>query len=324
MTASLNNDHHPQSLGAMAPSVVARASERPSGEGVAWLELNVARPLEKVRDRRLALDERLRLQGLACARLDEFFTEHTVEPGRAGATEAKVRAHALMEALHRGWREQLQVELEEGCGIRLAPACRWTPEERSSLRREVAGKIWPLLTPLAVDQGHPFPTLPDRRLNLAVMLYKDCQCRVRRDKTFAIVTVPTLFGRVLELVPGAAGRKTFVLLEEVIATNLGLLFPGFRVGACCPFRITRRQTLARGTLDSESSRRASRHIVRLEIAAEAPLEVEALLRLNLGLQASEVCHVDGPLHLGDLSALAAHLRSRAALRTDTTKPLGQA
>jgi polyphosphate kinase len=273
----------------------------PPDEGFAWLDEHVACLVKNVVDPAVKLTERLRLQGLACDRLDEFFAEQ-LHPGWS----VLARAHALTMALHENWRARMRVELAETCGIRLSAVAQLTPEQQSRLKHDVARKIWPLLTPLAVDQGHPFPVLSDRRLSLAVALRKECQCVVRRDRAFAIITIPSIVGRMIELRATAEGPKTFVLIEEVIAANIAFFFPGFRVTACSPFRITRARLRQSLDIHQKSPLHARQAIVRLELA-DAPPDVESYLQSQFGLEAADVCRMQQPIHLGELSALAAHV-----------------
>jgi len=269
---------------------------RPDND-LAWLELNVEPIVRRVMDLSVTLKERLRLQSIACDRLDEFFAKFVRRSWSASA-----RADSLTTMLHQNWQDGIQAQLAVPSGMRLVHVGELTPEQQLKLRHHIVSKVWPLLTPLAVDQGHPFPALPDRRLNLAVVLCKDCRCVVRRDRTFAIVTIPSLFGRIIESSPAVDGQRTFVLLEEAIASNIGLLFPGFRVAACSPFRITRaRAAGADGPHELPLSRR---QVVRLEISdATSSADIESLLRTQLGLEASGVFRVPGPMCLGELSTL---------------------
>lgn len=165
-----------------------------------------------------------------------------------------------------------------------------------------------MLTPLAVDQGHPFPALPDHGLSLAVVLIKSRRGIARRDVTLAIVSMPPGIPRLVELGLTSEGAKGFVLLDEAVAMHIGELFPGFRISSCCALRITRRRIPALGC-----SRRPNRGVaVRLEIAAGAPAEVEALLRAALHLEAPDVYRVDGPVGLDDLSKLRAYVDAPSA------------
>jgi polyphosphate kinase len=301
-----------------ARSLVTSEATVTSDEDLAWLNHTVAPLVRQALDATMPLADRLRLQAAACDRLDQFFalplakrssaaglgsrpTDRDVQAAAHWSSLAAKRAHALTVALHDNWQGQLQAQLAHTHGMRLARACQLGPEQQRELRHQVARRIWPLLTPLAVDQGHPFPRLRDRELNLAVLLCEDCHGRVRRHATFVIVAVPSVFGRTLSVRPRAGGPETLVLVEDAIAANVGLVFPESHFSACCPFRITRRRL--RETSSVRPGPRPSHPgPIRLEIAGATP-EVESLLQSHLGLEDWDICRVSGTLRLGDLSTL---------------------
>ncbi len=174
-----------------------------------------------------------------------------------------------------------------------------------------------MLTPLAVDQGHPFPALRNRSLNLAILLHREKQRVARRSTIIAVVQVPAVLPRLVEVpVEGDRSRAAgFVLLEDLITMHVGELFPGFRMVSCSAFRVTRNSDL---TIDEDEAedllksiqrelrRRDRGHAVRLEIAEDTPPDVQAFLRQALRLEKQDVYSVPGPLHLTDLGTLYSH------------------
>ena len=162
-------------------------------------------------------------------------------------------------------------------------------------------RIFPVLTPLAVDPGHPFPYISNLSLNLAVIVRDP----VGGERRFARVKVPPVLPGLLGLPDG----KRFVALEQVIAAHLGALFPGMEIESHHPFRVTRNADL---TLEEEEAddlleavemelrRRRFGRAVRLEVDASMTDEVRTLLTRELDLQPEDVYDVAGPL---DLTAL---------------------
>jgi len=164
------------------------------------------------------------------------------------------------------------------------------------LHAHFSRNVWPVLTPLAVDQGHPFPVLrtqPESGHRPA----QESQRVARRSRIFAVVQVPAVLKRLVEIPPSPPHRAAFVLLEDVIAMHVGELFPGFRVVGCHCFRVTRDFDLSVDedeaddllkTIQRELRRRERNQVVRLELAHDTPAEVESFLRKALHLQPDDV------------------------------------
>jgi polyphosphate kinase len=202
---------------------------------LSWLAFN-ERVLELAENPELPLLDRVRFLAIFASNLDEFFMVRVAGLKRRIAAGVAVRAASGLrprEVLDNIWRESQRLmrrhsdvlhdsampELAEH-GIELV---RWealTSEERDSLGTLFAERVFPVLTPLAVDPAHPFPYISGLSLNLAVI--------VRHPGTetehFARVKVPPNFSRWLPL-----GQQRFVPLEDVIAAHLDMLFPGMRV-----------------------------------------------------------------------------------------------
>src|SRR5262249_46863869 len=165
-------------------------------------------------------------------------------------------------------------------------------------------RIFPVLTPLAVDPGHPFPYISHLSLNLAVIVRDP----VTAHRQFARVKVPPLLPRFLVLPDG----ERFVPLEQVIGAYLAQLFPGMEIVDDYSFRVTRNADL---TLEEEEAedllaavelelrRRRFRRAVRLELDADVTDEVRELLQRELDVDDDDVYHFAGPVDLGGLWAL---------------------
>jgi polyphosphate kinase len=186
-------------------------------------------------------------------------------------------------------------------GIQL---CGWeslTDEDRAWVEKVFAERIFPVLTPLAVDPGHPFPYISNLSLNLAVIVRDP----VRGERRFARVKVPPVLPGLLAMPDG----NRFVALEQVIAAHLGALFPGMEIESHHPFRVTRNADL---TLEEEEAddlleavemelrRRRFGRAVRLEVDESVTDEVRTLLTRELDLQPEDVYDVAGPLDLTTL------------------------
>ncbi len=229
---------------------------------------------------------------------------------------------------YRIWRAEIAPSLAEA-GIRLLRPTDLSPEQKTHLSGYFAREVWPVLTPLAVDPGHPFPMLRNRSLNLAILMHREREKVARRETMVAVVQVPSVLPRITE-VPGA-GRFSFTLLEDLIAMHAGELFPGFRVVGCNAFRVTRNFDLSIDedeaddllkTIQKELRRRERGSAVRLEIAQDTPPEVVGFLGSALRLEPDDVYLTDGPVHLADLAPICgargparAHATSRSRRRS---------
>jgi polyphosphate kinase len=300
---------------------------------LSWLEFN-SRVLDEARDSTVPLLERLKFLSIVSSNLDEFFmirvaglkqqlSGNVAETPADGLTPAEqlaaisARAHAMVAEQYRVWREEVGPGLEKA-GVRVLKSSQLTTEQRTSLSGYFSREVWPVLTPLAVDPGHPFPMLGNRSLNLAILLHREKERVTRRQTVLAVVQVPSVLRRINEVAPApggdgvAQGRFSFMLLEDLIAMHAGDLFPGFRVVGCSAFRVTRNSDLSIDedeaddllkTIQKELRRRERGSAVRLEIAHDSPVEIVSFLRQVLRLEEDDVYRVDGPLHLADLGSV---------------------
>jgi polyphosphate kinase len=235
-----------------------------------------------------------------------------------------VRAYVAEQ--YRLWKEEIAPQLP------LVSAAAATAEQKAVARAHFTAGVFPALTPLAVDPGHPFPFLRNKTLNLAVLLRKGVVRKKARSKassgdtSLAVVQVPSVLPRVVP-VSGPAG-KACMLLEELIAENVGDLFPGFTVVSTTPFRVTRNSDLNLDEEDSEDllstvqeelRRRERGAAVRLEIGAAAPADLEKTLREVLNLGADDVYRIPGPLALSEINAIG-ELDARPELRVEPLVP----
>ncbi|MDQ6899442.1 MAG: polyphosphate kinase 1, partial [Candidatus Dormibacteraeota bacterium] len=215
------------------------------------------------------------------------------------------RAEELGNRQSRLWNKHLLPELAQK-RIRLIACEGLAKKELDHLSRYFRNQVFPVLTPLAVDPGHPFPYLSNFSLNFAVIVRDP----LRRDQRFARLKVPPLLPRFVALPDG----ERFVPLESIIAANLQALFPGMEVLKHTLFRVTRDNDLE--VRDSEADdllvtiqtellrQRRRARAVRLEVHRDLPDEVRTLLMRELDLVDEDVYQVDGLLDLGGVDFLA--------------------
>ena len=285
---------------------------------LSWLEFN-ARILDEATDDRNPLLERAKFLAIFASNLDEFFQVRiaglrqqvqadAVKPspdGRSPAEQlaaARERVLELTAAHSAAWIE-LRGELE-AAGVSIVDYPD-VPEHHEALRERFLAEIYPVLTPLAVDPGHPFPYISTLSLSIAVGL-RDPETGERR---FARVKVPPVLPRLLQL-----ERGRFVLIDQVIEANLDTLFQGMDVLEHTLFRVTRNADLALEedeaddlllAIEEELRRRRFGEAVRLEVERSMPAGTRALLLRGIGLEPSDAYEVAGMLDLTALWELAA-------------------
>ncbi|HEY9735549.1 MAG TPA: polyphosphate kinase 1 [Trichocoleus sp.] len=295
---------------------------------VSWLEFN-RRVLHEALDERTPLLERLKFLSIFSANLDEYFMVRVAGIKQQVAAEVSKRAadgltppeqlQAISQTLrpmvtqqHEFFEQTLRSQLSRH-GIYLLNYKDLTPKQRDYLKTYFEEQIFPVLTPLAVDPGHPFPYISNLSLNLAVVV-RDNQTQ---EEHFARVKVPKVLPRfvslpktVLSLDQVASCHWIGVPLEQVIAHNLDFLFPGMVVQAHYLFRITRNADLAVEEDEADDlmlaieqelrKRRLGGSAVRMEIHSQTPPPIRAMLLEELGLEEEDVYDIDGLLCLGDL------------------------
>ena len=290
---------------------------------ISWLAFN-RRVLEEALDPAWPLLERLKFLAIFHSNLDEFFMirvsglheqlEAAVTERSPDGLSANEQLRAIGEEVRRDvaaacrlWNEELLPRLAE-TGVRIV---RWNDvdaDRRKELSSYFESVVFPVLTPLAFDPGHPFPFVSNLSLSLAVELVEKEEGRVY----FARVKVPPSLPRFVP-VPGAAARQAeFVLLEELVEAHLGQLFPGMKIRGASAFRVTRDADIE--ILEEEAGdllrsvaenvrRRRFGAAVRLEVDARCPASVRDLLRAQLELDEEDVYELSAPLGVSDAMAL---------------------
>src|ERR687893_651883 len=287
---------------------------------LSWLEFN-ARVLALAADTSLPLLERAKFLAIFASNLDEFYMvrvaglKRRIAAGVAVPTVSGMmprevhsailsRTRELMVEHARVFTEEIRPEL----AAHRIEILRWdqlTPDEKDRMDDLFAERIFPVLTPLAVDPSHPFPYISGLSINLAVLV-KNPETGVRQ---FARVKVPSVLSR---FIPLAEGR--YVALEDVIARHLNQLFSGMQVVGHHTFRVTRNEDLEVEEDDAENlllalekellRRRVGRPPVRLEVEDDIDPKMLDLLMSELDITEREVFRLPGPLDLRGLFSLA--------------------
>ncbi|MEO7032195.1 MAG: polyphosphate kinase 1 [Polyangiaceae bacterium] len=295
---------------------------------LSWLAFN-ERVLDQAKDASWPLLERLKFLAIFGSNLDEFFMIrvsglHELIESRAissapdglSAAEQMTRIRATVSRLTQEavtlWLRELLPELAKK-EIRIKSFAELSAAQLDWARAYFRRAVFPVLTPLAVDPVHPFPFLSNLSLSLAV----EAEDPATAERRFARIKVPESLPRfVLIEVPNhdaSAGAADYVALEQLIADNLGDLFPGVNVVGCYPFRVTRDMDLEiledeaadlLATIDRELRKRRFGAAVRLELSPGVPERIRSLFLQKLEIDAEDVYETAGLLGLSGLMALA--------------------
>ena len=293
---------------------------------LSWLEFN-ARVLEEAADPTNPVLERIKFLSIFSSNLDEFFEVRVaglqeqlyagLEPqdfpadGLAPAEQLKridQRCHRLVADQYELLHGKLIPELRQS-GIEWVRLEELGAAERAYVDGFFSSSVYPVLTPLAIDPGHPFPHVHNKSLNIALLVER--QHAGQSQELFAVVQVPAVLDRIFVL-PGPSDRMRFVLLEDIVAANLGTLFGGFRVLGHTVFRVTRNTDLTIDEDDAEDllqtieenlRQRMRGDAVRLEISETADERFVQMLVGAHDLHDSDVYRVTGPVDLTVFMAL---------------------
>jgi polyphosphate kinase len=293
---------------------------------LSWLEFNW-RVLEEAQDPTVPLLERVKFLAIVSSNLDEFFMVRVAELKRRlhagdqscgpdGLTPAETlskisrRVHQLVEEQHRCFLEDLQPLLASE-GIRLLRPKEITDEQARFLEGYFRGNLLPVLTPLAIDPGHPFPYLGNRSLCLVASV-RPVAPAVLPHTALAVVHLPGhVVPRFVHL-PAPAGQHAFMLLEDVIRLELPRLYQGYEILSCRAIRVTRDADIEpeRGRVDDllasiEASLQERRMgaAVRLQYEADLPPEALAALMEELELGPEDLYESEGFAAFSDLFQL---------------------
>ena len=292
-----------------------------NGRDHSWMEFN-RRVLEEAEDSTNPLLERVKFLAITASNLDEYVEVRQAglmqrmedgyrEPGYDGLRPEESLSvltadiHAFVAAQYRCWNQMLLPELRKK-GIRLLEWHELGAEARAFAQNYFQREVDPLLTPISIDPAHPFPRVLNKALCLALLL------RAKRKRSgpqvLGVVTVPRALHRFVRL-PGEDGAHDYLLLQDLIAQNLGGMYRGYEVQAWTAFRVTRNSNLyfeeeeSRSLLEIirvELHNRRKGDAVRLEIETGADAEIVERLRVNFELEENQVYHGEGPVNLSRL------------------------
>jgi polyphosphate kinase len=269
------------------------------------------------------------------AGLKQQLTGEVDEMGRDGMTVAEQltaishRVHELVAAQSSALTQNLFPKLAD-VGILFLKPDQLPPEALAELDKRFHNEVFPILTPIAIDPGHPFPQVRNKSLNLAVMFTRDGTL----EAGFGVVQLPLMLPRLLTVAGvrapnGQPARHAYVLLEDLIARHVGTIFPGVRMKGLYVFRVTRNFDIEIDeeeaddllqTIQQELRRRERGNAVRLEVTGDPPAASLSKLVKALKLDPErDVYQVSGMLNVADL--MAATREESRSLRDEPFQPL---
>lgn len=290
---------------------------------LSWLDFN-SRVLAEAEDDSNKLLERVKFVAIVCSNLDEFFQKRVGGLKRqlmAGVKELSVdgmtpsgqlkevrnRVQDMIERYRSVFFDQLKPAMGEK-GIQICKYSELTEYQQKVCDRYFQKQIYPIVTPLAVDESHPFPFISNKSLSFAIELKNP-----RSNETlFARLKVPSNRPRFVQ-VHRRGNKLVLVSLEEIIGAKMDQFFPGMEVKSAHTFRVTRNASLDRNEeeaedlleiIEDELRERKFAEIVRLEVDAEMPHDVKKYLIKNMNLNWNDVYEMEGTIGLADVMQIA--------------------
>jgi polyphosphate kinase len=280
------------------------------------------RVLAEAKDKSNPLLERVKFLSILGSNVDEFFMvrvaglwqqieTRNLELGIDGQSPGvqlellRQEVTVLMDEIYRVWRDEIVPALNAAC-IRILSFDELNEVQRAAASSYFNRIVYPVLTPLAVDPGRPFPHISNLSLNVAAIV-----ASADGEERFARVKIPDSLPQLVP-VPADAGEVAFIWLEQLIVQNLATLFPEMDVLETSLFHVTRDAELAIQELETDDLlesvqeavwRRRFRDAVRLQIDSTMSAKLIDLLTTNLELDHNDLYRVDGPLDLSRLRAL---------------------
>lgn len=278
---------------------------------LSWLKFNL-RVLKEAMVKETPLLERLKFIAISASNLDEFFMvrvaglwnsfDNGIEKRDAAGMSVKEQLVAIAESAHEQVRTQTKylyalIGEMKAANLHLRRVSELTDLGKDWLEEYYREVVYPVLTPMAVDASRPFPFLANKTQNLAVELIK-----ADGEHSMGLIQVPSVLSRITEVIPEK--KRTFVFLEDIIASHCKDLFKGCHILDVVPFRVTRDSDLDLEEEDSvdlmkeveESLRKRKRGAaVRLEIFKTGNTRIKRFLEENLDVTELEVYEINGPL-----------------------------
>ncbi|MEO0771933.1 MAG: RNA degradosome polyphosphate kinase [Pseudomonadota bacterium] len=293
---------------------------------LSWIGFNW-RVLEEASNPRVPLLERLRFLSISATNLDEFYNvrvaglrelvrEGNTTPAHDGLTPAEQlklideEARRLLQHQQDTY-EALKAEMEDE-NIAILTRDDLTKDEKAYLEDAFMNKVFPVLSPLAIDPAHPFPFIPNLGFTLALQL----KARDGKRSLKALLPIPGQIDRFLTL-PSEEGTHRALPLEELLLLNIDSIFPGYEMKDHCAFRVLRDSDLE---VEEEAEdlvrefevalkRRRRGEVVRMKMTAGAPDSLRAVIMEELGVASEEIVEVQGIIGLADLKELVLDTRT---------------
>ena len=287
---------------------------------LSWLAFNW-RVLDEAANPAVPLLERLRFLSISATNLDEFYTVRvaglraiqrrgTLTPSEDGLT-ASQQLHLINEDARRLMQTQqttlnkLKREMEAE-GIVILTRSKLGARDLKFLEQHFLERVFPVLSPLAIDPAHPFPFIPNTGFCLALQLQRESDYR----SLTALLPIPQQIARFIPL-PGKPGEARFLPLEELLLLHLNMLFPGYTDRGHCTFRVLRdsdlevedeAEDLVR-EFETALKRRRRGDVIRLKISAGAPEDLRSMIMEELQVTETDVVELRGLLGIADLKEL---------------------
>ena len=305
------------------PDIAPDSPERFINRELSWLDFN-HRVLEEAENPRHPLLERLRFVSISASNLDEFYSVRVaglIGQAKAGLTalspdgrtpgqqlaEIRIRAEGLLDEQQRVWRE-LKTLLRTA-GIEVCTAASLSHDDLTWLEAWFMERVFPVLTPLAIDPAHPFPFIPNMGLVMALLLLREEDGLAMR----ALMPLPSQVDRFVRLpqIPAHGSTIRFIMLEDLVVLFLDHMFPGFRVTGQGMFRLIRdtdvefeeeAEDLVR-SYETALKRRRRGVAIHLGVDAGMPAELRSFVADQLGASEDEIHIAHGMPGIADLRYL---------------------
>jgi polyphosphate kinase len=306
---------------------------------LSWLQFNW-RVLSLAQDRERPLLERVKFISIVCSNLDEFFQKRVGGLKRqllAGVTDLSVDGltpdqqldliredvQKMIGAYRSCYFDELLPQMAEK-GIQLKTFAELSPAHQAKAEEYFKIQIYPIITPLAIDEAHPFPTISNQSRSYMV--------RLRHPKTeenlYARIKIPANRPRWVAMEETDSSR-IMVSTSELIRLNMAAFFPGMEVETTHLFRVTRNADIERNEEEAEDllemiadelRERRFAEIVRLELDAGTPDDIIDLLKKELRVEERDIYRMEGPIGLADLMSIAT-MKGFDSLKEHPWRPL---
>lgn len=290
---------------------------------LSWLEFN-SRVLSEAETEDNKLLERIKFIGIVCSNLDEFFQKrvgglkrqlhagvHTISVDGLNAQDQlmliRKRVLDMIERYRGCFFNELLPKLEKN-GISIRRINELSSEQLEKAESFFTRQLYPIITPLAVDESHPFPFISNQSLSFAIELRN----KKTKEKSFARIKIPSNRPRFIA-VHESAIKMVFIPIEDLIKAKMELFFPGMEVVSAHLFRVTRNASLERNeeeaddlleVIEDELRERKFAQIVRLELDVQTPAPIKKFLVKHLEINPQDVYEMQGTIGLVDVFQIA--------------------